>query len=133
MKSLKIKHLVDTKNQKFFTNEENKLKEGERDLLKKKNIITKEEYQKKTDELRKKVIDYHSKRKLSLEKIARQRAEAKVELLKSLDPIIEKYINENNISIVLDKKNIIIGKDNLDITNIITERLNKKLPSLSLK
>ena len=122
-----------TKNQKFFTNEENKLKEGERDLLKKKNIITKEEYQKKTDELRKKVIDYHSKRKLSLEKIARQRAEVKVELLKSLDPIIEKYINENNISIVLDKKNIIIGKDNLDITNIITERLNKKLPSLSLK
>ena len=47
-----------TKNQKSFTDEENRLKEEEKDLIAKKNIISQEEYQKKTDELRKKVIDY---------------------------------------------------------------------------
>ena len=122
-----------TKNQKIFTDEENKLKEEEKDLLTKKNIITKEEYQKKTDELRKKVIDYQSKRRSSLEKIAKQRAEARAELLKKLDPILKKYINDNNISIIIDKKNVIMGSTDFDLTNIIIENLNKELPTLNLK
>ena len=122
-----------TKNQKIFTDEENKLKEEEKDLLIKKNIITTEEYQKKTDDLRKKVIDYQSKRRSSLEKISKQRAEARVELLKKLDPILIKYINDNNISIILDKKNIVMGDADLDLTNIIIEELNKELPTLNLK
>ena len=122
-----------TKNQKIFTDEENKLKEEEKDLLIKKNIITKEEYQKKTDELRKKVIDYQSKRRSSLEKISKQRAEAKVELLKELDPILIKYINDNDISIILDKKNIVMGDADLDLTNTIIEELNRELPALNLK
>ena len=122
-----------TKNQKIFTDAENKLKEEEKDLLIKKNIITKEEYQKKTDDLRKKVIDYQSKRRSSLEKISKQRAEARVELLKKLDPILIKYINDNNISIILDKKNIIMGSADLDLTNIIIEELNRELPKLNLK
>ena len=122
-----------TKNQKIFTDEENKLKEEEKDLLTKKNIITKEEYQKKTDELRKKVIDYQSKRRSSLEKIAKQRADARAELLKKLDPILKKYINDNNISIIIDKKNVIMGSADFDLTNIIIENLNKELPTLNLK
>ena len=121
------------KNQKIFTDEENKLKEEEKDLLIKKNIITKEEYQKKTDDLRKKVIDYQSKRRSSLEKISKQRAEARVELLKKLDPILIKYINDNNISIILDKKNIVMGDADLDLTNTIIEELNRELPALNLK
>ena len=122
-----------TKNQKIFTDEENKLKEEEKDLLTKKNIITKEEYQKKTDELRKKVIDYQSKRRSSLEKITKQRADARAELLKKLDPILKKYINDNNISIIIDKKNVIMGSTDFDLTNIIIENLNKELPTLNLK
>ena len=122
-----------TKNQKIFTDEENKLKEEEKDLLIKKNIITKEEYQKKTDELRKKVIDYQSKRRSSLDKITKQRAEARAELLTKLDPILKKYVNDNNISIVIDKKNVIMGKADFDLTNIIIEKLNKELPTLNLE
>ena len=122
-----------TKNQKIFTDEENKLKEEEKDLLTKKNIITKEEYQKKTDELRKKVIDYQSKRRSSLDKITKQRAEARAELLKKLDPILKKYVNDNNISIVIDKKNVIMGSADFDLTNIIIEKLNKELPTLNLE
>ena len=122
-----------TKNQKIFTDEENKLKDEERDLLTKKNIITKEEYQKKTDDLRKKVIDYQSKRRSSLDKITKQRAEARAELLTKLDPILKKYVNDNNISIVIDKKNVIMGSADFDLTNIIIEKLNKELPTLNLE
>ena len=120
-------------NQKKFLDLENSLKKQENDLLKKKAILSKNEYQGKTDELRKKVIDYQSQRRASLDKITNQRAVARQDLLKKLDPIIISYIEENGISLVIDKKNIIMGNTDLDITNIIIEKLNKELPSLSLK
>ena len=120
-------------NQKKFLDQENELKKQENDLLKKKAILSKNEYQGKTDELRKKVIDYQSQRRASLDKITNQRAVARQDLLKKLDPIIISYIEENGISLVIDKKNIIMGNTDLDITNIIIEKLNKELPSLSLK
>ena len=76
-------------NQKKFLDEENALKKKENDLLAQKTILTKEEYQKKSDNLRKKVIDYQSQRRTSLEQITTQRAEARQKLLDKLDPILK--------------------------------------------
>ena len=120
-------------NQKIFLDEENSLKKEESDLIAQKTILTKEEYQKKTDNLRKKVIDYQSQRRTSLEKITTQRAEARQKLLEKLDPILKTYIKENDISLIIDKKNVLMGNTNLDITTIIVEKLNKEFPSLSIK
>ena len=50
-----------------------------------------------------------------------------------INPILNNYINENNVSLLMDKKNILMGKSNLDITSLIVEKLDKKLPSLNLK
>jgi len=119
-------------NQKKFTDEENNLKKEESDLLAKKTVFSKEEYNKKSDELRKKVIKYQRERRESLDKITKQRAEARQLLLKKIDSILNTYINENNISLVIDKKNTFGGNANVDITNIITEKLNKEILSLSL-
>ncbi len=83
--------------------------------------------------MRKKVSKYQNDRRQALEKIAKQRTDAKIELLSKLDPILKNYISENNISLVIDKKNIIAGKNSIDITKIIVEKLNKELPSLKIK
>ena len=120
-------------NQKKFLDNENALKKEESDLLGQKTILTKEEYQKKSDNLRKKVIDYQSQRKVSLDKITSQRAEARQKLLATLDPILQAYVEKNDVSVVVDKKIILIGNASLDITNTITEQLDKKLPSLNIK
>ena len=120
-------------NTKKFADMEKELKKEESDLLSKKEILTKEEYKKQTDELRKKVTIYQTERRSVLEKIAKQRTEARTTLLKKIDPILKKYIDDNGISVVVDKKNIIGGNNDLDITNIIVEKLNKELPSLKLE
>ena len=120
-------------NAKKFSDMEEKLKNEEIDLLGKKTILTKEEYSKKSDVLRKKVIDYQSQRRMSLDKIATQRAEARETLIKKINPIIETYISENNISLVIDKRNILEVNPDNDITTVIVEKLNKVLPSLNLK
>ena len=102
-------------------------------MLKKKTVLSKEEYTKKTDTLRKKVIDFQSQRRSAIDKIATQRAQAREELMKKIEPIIDTYIRENNISLVMDKKNMIGGLTEYDITKVIIEKLNKELPSLNLK
>ena len=118
--------------QKEFMKIEKELKKEEQDLIAKKDQLSKDEYKKKSDSLRNKVVKYQADRRQSLEKITKQRSDAKKALLSKLDPILKNYISENNITVVIDKKNIIAAQNNVDITNIIVEKLNKELPSLKI-
>ena len=120
-------------NQKKFTDTENELKKEEGDLIAKSNILTKEEYKNKSEELRKKVMKYQAERRSSLEKITQQRAESRKKLLEKVDPILNNYIEENGILLIIDKKNVLGGNSDLDITNIITKKLDKEFPSLNLQ
>ena len=119
-------------NQKKFLNMEEKLKEEETNLLGKKNDLSKEDYMKETDALRKKVMDYQTTRRVSVEKIAKQRSDARNKLLEEITPILEAYTKENDISLVIDKKNLVMGNSDLDITKIVIEKLNTALPSIKL-
>ena len=68
----------------------------------------------------------------TLQKIAKQRANAKQELLDNLNPIIKKYMAEKKIRMVIDKKNILLADETLEITEDIMALLNKKLKSINL-
>jgi len=116
-----------------YSDMEKALKKEEQDLLTKKTVLSKEEYVKKSDALRKKVIDYQSQRRASVDKIASLRTESREKLIEAITPILETYIKDNNISLVIDKKNSLGGNPETDITKIITEKLDKILPSLNLK
>jgi outer membrane protein len=120
-------------NSKKFAKAEKELKKEESDLLAKKNVLSEKDYKKKSNELRKKVLKYQTDRRTSLDEIATLRAESREKLIKRIAPIVDAYINENNISIVIDKKNMIGGLNEYDITKTIVEKLNKELPSLNLK
>tara|TARA_Y100000590_G_scaffold359229_1_gene414991 strand:+ start:276 stop:800 length:525 start_codon:yes stop_codon:yes gene_type:complete len=120
-------------NAKKFSELEKSLKKEENDLLSKRAELTKEQYKEESDELRKKVIEYQSNRRESLDKIATQRSEARQKLMEYLKPIVNTYINENEISLVIDKKNMLGGQPEYDITNLIVDKLDKELPSLKLE
>ncbi len=120
-------------NTKKFSDIEKSLKKGESDLLAKKNILSKEEYGKKMNLLRKKNMDYQTERRSAIDKITAYRAKARAKLLEKIKPIVETYIKENNISLVVDKKYILGGGEGTDITKVVVEKLNKDLPSLNLK
>ena len=120
-------------NAKKLSELEKALKKEETDLLKKKNVLSKEEYSQSTDLLRKKVIEYQSQSRSSLDELAKQRAEAREIMISKIEPILDSYISENNISLVLYKKHVIGGSKGYDITNIIVEKLDKEFPSLNLQ
>jgi len=122
-----------TDNQKKSEKKEKDLKKSETDLIAKKSIILKEEYQKKADTLRNKVIAYQKERRESLDNITLKRAKAKEQLLNTINPILEKYSKDNNISIILNSKSVLFGSQGSDITKLIVDQLNKELPSIKLK
>ena len=64
--------------------------------------------------------------------VSKQRSKARNELLKNLNPIIKDYMKEKNIRMVIDKKNLLLADENLDITKDIVNVLNKKLKSIKL-
>ena len=113
--------------------DEKKLQEEEKKIIQQKKIINPDEYKKKVDELRSKVSKLQKERQSLLNNVAKQRSKARTELLKNLNPILEKYMKEKNINMIVDKKNLIIATKELDITSDVTNLLNGKIKSLNYK
>ena len=111
---------------------EKKIQEEEKKLIKQKKLMKPDEYKKKVDELRTKVSNLQKERKDLLGDIAKKRSKARTELLKNLNPIMENYMKEKNIRMILDKKELIVADNKLDITKDIIELLNKKLTSIKV-
>ena len=101
------------------------LKKEESDLIKQKNVISNEEFEKKLSLLRNKASDYQKQRKKSNDSINKKRLNATSELVSLIKPILAEYANTNSISIIFQKKNIVIGKTELDITEDILKILNE--------
>ena len=125
-KKLKLFLKINWRKQKKLQEEENK-------LIKKKKIISAEEYKKNVTALRSKVSALQKERNNLLETVSKQRSKARKELLSKLNPIIKNYMKEKNIRMVVDKKSLLLADDALDITDDIISLLNTKLKSIDLK
>ena len=111
---------------------EKKIQAEEKEIIKQKKIISGEEYKKKVTALRNKVSSLQKERNQLLESVSKQRNKAKSELLKALNPIISNYMKEKKIRMVIDKKNLLLADDGLDITKDIINLLNKNLKTIKL-
>ena len=127
-----LKNKIESDNKKFQSLEK-KLLDKEKNIISKKNVLSNDEYKKQIESLRKEVSKLQSDKKNSLNYIARARAKARSDLIKTLNPILQEYMKSNNIRTVIDKKNVILADTKLDITSPIISELNKKLKSLNLK
>tara|TARA_B100000780_G_scaffold214668_1_gene154125 strand:+ start:2255 stop:2767 length:513 start_codon:yes stop_codon:yes gene_type:complete len=117
----------------------NKFKKIEKDLkvkqdkvLGQKNILNEDEYKKKVNNYQTELNSYKSMVASENKKILDKKTKAQSLLMKNINPILAKYSEENLISIIMDKKNILIGKSELDITKDIIKILDKKIKSIKL-
>ena len=101
-------------------------------IIQQKKLIKPEEYKKKVEALRKKVSNLQKERNKLLNDVSKQRTNARNELLKNLNPIIRDYMKQKQIRMVIDKKNLLVAEDSLDITKDIMALLNNKLKSIKL-
>ena len=109
------------------------IKKDEIDLISKRNVMSGEEFNEKLKALREKSADYQKQRREKFEKINEKRNNATTEVMKSLEPILSTYAEQNQISFIIEQKSIVVGKSEFDVTNDIIEELDKKLPSIKIK
>jgi len=129
-KKLKTKFESESKK---YKKQEDDIRKEEANIISNKKILKTDEYQKKVQELRKKVADLQKNKKESLTDLSSSRSKAKQSLLTAVNPIIKEYMKVNKIRLVLDKKAILMGDTNLEITSQIIDILNKEVTTLNLK
>lgn len=104
---------------------ENEIKKENEELTKLKNIITEEEFSKKLITLKKKINDFNIlKKELSDELNEYKKKEIKL-FFEKINPIIEKYMEQNSIALILDKKNIFVARSDYDMTKELLDLINK--------
>ena len=117
---------------KKFKNESNALKKQETELINQRKTLSAEEYKKKVSSLRKKNVDFQNRRRNASSNFVKKKNNARNQLLKSLNPILQKYMDENGIMMIMNEKNVILANSKVDLTNIIIDLLNKELKSIKL-
>jgi len=115
-----------------FKNIEEKLKKEEADIISQKNVVTKEEFEKKIIDLRDKANKFRKERNDNINNLNNQRLEATSKMITLVRPILSEFSDKNSISLIIDKKNIIIGKTLLDITDDILKIIDEKIGNIQL-
>ncbi len=132
-KSIKkqLENLYNKNLDKFKKNDEI-LKNKEKKLISQKNILSQEDFQKELTNLRSEIIDFQKEQARSRENINKLRIDATSKLISRLSPILQEYAKKNSISLILQKKNIIMGKKEIEITDEILSITNNKIKDIKI-
>jgi len=109
-----------------FTNEEKK-------ILAKKNLISKDELDKEMKILQNKFRKYKKKRSNEIDALQEKRNRNILNFLSLINPIIEKYMADNSIYMLIDKKNVFIASRDYDITENLIELIDNQIKSIEIK
>ena len=126
-KILRNLETIKNNNSNNFKKISDEIRSKEEDILKQKNILSEEEFEKKIINLRQEVKQFNNDRNKIIKEYEITK---KIELdnfLKKITPFIEKYIAENSVGLVLNQKNIFIADKKYDITNKIIAIVDENL------
>ena len=124
---------LNNKNSKFLKNEEKKFKEKETKLISQKNIISEKDFKKKIVELRSEIKNYNQNRNKIINEFNEFKIDNTNNFLKLINPILIKFSNEKGISIILQKKNLVVANTELDITEEIIKIVNLEVKEFKIK
>ena len=122
----KIEKIRDQETKKLKKIEDN-LKKKNEELIKTKNLISDEELKKKISSLRDEAKSFDELRKKTITELNIKKNKELNEFLKLINPIIQEYMKEKSIGIIIDKKNIFMAKSKNDITEDILKIVNTKI------
>ena len=115
-----------------ITKQEDQIRDEESDLVKKKNILSKEVYAEKVKELNKKVNNIKQTNMNEAKKFEELFDRSTNRIQGALVDVLSVIANDQNLNVVLSKSQVIlVGKD-IDLTEKAVLELNKVLPKVTL-
>ena len=109
-----------------LSNFQKQLKDKENEIKIKKNIISEEEFKKEVENLKSQLADFNKKKDLMVKDFSDLKNNELKALFEMINPIIQNYMNENSIDILINSKNIFIGSVKSDLTEALINEIDGK-------
>ena len=117
---------IDLENINILKEKENELKSEENKILSQKNILSEETYNEKVNNFKKKLDNFRLEKDRLVKGFDKTRKTKLNEFMLEINKIVEEYVEKKSIDLVLNKKHILMGKNNYNITNEIMVILNSR-------
>ena len=112
---------------------EKSLKTQETLIASQKNILSEVKLKKEIDKLKLNLKTYNDDRNKIFKELENLRLTNTNKLLQLINPLLHSYAKDKSIEIILQKKNIILGKTALDITDQVILIINKEIKEFTIK
>jgi len=124
---------LNKKNLSFLKDEEKKFKEKEKKLISQKKIISETDFKNKINELKSEIKSYNQNRNKMLADFNKLKIDNTNKLLKLINPILVKFSDDKEIAIILQKKDLVVAKTQLDITDEVIKIVNSEVKEFKIK
>ena len=116
-----------------FKSNDLKFKKKEKQILAKKNLVSKEDINKELELLQIEFQKYRKEKIKEVDELKIKRNKNIMNFLNIINPIIEKYMTDNSIYMIIDKKNVFIASKKYDITNNLIELIDNQIKTIEVK
>ena len=123
---------IHKKNVSYFKKKEEELISKETKLISQKNLLSTEELEKQLKDLKSQASSYRQNKNKKLNEFNDKKINATNILLEKIQPILVKYSDENSILLIFQKKDVVIGKSKLDVTEDILKIIDKNITKIDL-
>tara|TARA_Y100000768_G_scaffold322913_1_gene259282 strand:+ start:237 stop:752 length:516 start_codon:yes stop_codon:yes gene_type:complete len=118
-------NIINNNNLEIIKKDKDILNKEKNEIENLKNILSIEEYNKKKILFEKKVRNFNDKKSKLLNELEKTKENELNIFFDNLNGILKKYMKENSINVVLDKKNIIMANVEIDVSEDILKLVNK--------
>lgn len=120
------------KHRNKMTKLEDEIRDSENNLFKQKNIISKESYAEKVQELSKRINEIKAQKNNDVKKFEVSFEKATNKIQKALIDVLSSIASNMNLDLVMAKSQVLLVGNNIDLTDIAVKELNKVLPKVKL-
>ena len=106
---------------------EAKLEKQKNDIMSKRNVIDKKDFEEKVISHQNQVKEYQIKINQDLKKVNDKFIKDNIELKKEIDKLLIEYSKENSIDLIVNKNSIVVSNTKIDMTMQILEIINNKI------
>ena len=120
------------KHRNKMTKLEDEIRDSENNLFKQKNIISKESYAEKVQELSKRINEIKAQKNNDVKRFEVSFEKATNKIQKALIDVLSSIASNMNLDLVMAKSQVLLVGNNIDLTDIAVKELNKVLPKVKL-
>ena len=109
-----------------------KMLEERNKLIEQQSVIAPEAFELKAKDYESKLQNYQIEKQNKLRKLEGVLQNARNEILENVKPILEELSKEFGVTVILEKNSVLLSANNMDLTDDIIQKLNKKLPKIKV-